>query len=529
MLQGQTGTLEFKVVGLRGGQRWLDTHAAPLRGPQGEVTALLGITRDITERKRAEQEREQMESQLRQAQKMEALGTLSGGIAHDFNNILAAILGNVALARQDTGAGHAAQQSLDEIAKAGARARDLVQQILAFSRQQPQQRSLLDLREVAHDAGKMLRASLPANIDLVTRLAADCPSVLGDRTQLHQVLMNLGTNAWHAMGTQGGRIEIALEAVLVNGEHPVTPPPLDSGLRRNDDSPVIPAALDSGLRRNDELPVVPAPSVVPAQAGTQSPTSVIPAPSVIPATSVIPAKAGIQTLVNGLNLPAGRYVHLSVKDNGRGMDEATRGRIFDPFFTTKAPGEGTGLGLSVVDGIVKGHGGAITCYSQVGVGSSFHLVLPAQQQQDVDAAQTQSQTQTEAQPQAQAGKGKGQRILFLDDEEALVLMSTRLLERLGYQVQGFSDSHEALAAFQADPEGFDLLVTDFNMPGPSGLEVASQMRKIRPDLPVALASGYVTDELREKAAALGILEVLYKPTAVEGLVEAIDRLLDVQK
>ena len=333
--------------------------------------------------------------------------------------------------------GHPAHESLIEIDKAGHRARDLVQQILAFSRRQVPRTELIDLREVATEALKLLRSTLPASIELLATLATDTPQVLADRTQIHQVLINLGTNAFHAVrGSANGRIEISLTGVSVNSQ----------------------------------------------------PNS------------------------SGVELPSGRYACLSVSDNGHGMDQTTRERIFDPFFTTKGVGEGTGLGLAVVAGIAHSHGGKISVTSQPGEGSVFHLHLPA-------APQTQTGLAVDDKP------GTSQRILYLDDEEALVLLNARLLERLGYRVRGYTNTYEALAAFKADPAGFDLMVTDLSMPGTSGLEVAKEVLGLRPDLPVVLASGYLTDQLREQALAVGIRQVLHKPASIDDLLAAIKPLL----
>jgi signal transduction histidine kinase/CheY-like chemotaxis protein len=415
---------------------WISTSGEPLFDGNGTFLGYRGVGRDISERKRADRERQRLEAQLRQMHKMEALGTLAGGIAHDFNNLLAAIFGNVERARQDAGAQSPVQHSLAEIATAAERARDLVRQILTFSRHQPFERRVLSLGDVVQDAVKLLRAGLPMGVELVVNLAPDAPNVLADRVQLHQVLMNLGANAWQAMAGRQGRIEIALAGVTV-------------------------------------------------EASVGGP-------------------------------PPGRYARLSVVDSGMGMDAATRERIFDPFFTTKPAGEGTGLGLAVVDGIVQGHGGVIKVESHPGQGSAFHLYFPAAEG-SAESAATPSPTAPRA--------GSGQRILFLDDEKALVLIAKAMLERLGYQVHGFTVAEQALAAFKADAAAFDLLVTDYNMPGASGLDVAREMRRLRPDLPVALASGFVTDELRAQALALGIRELIYKPQTIEELAAAVARAL----
>jgi len=418
------------------GEVWVSTSGEPLFDESGTFLGYRGVGRDISERKRADQERRRLEAQLRQMHKMEALGTLAGGIAHDFNNLLAAIFGNVERARQDAGPQSPVQLSLDEIAAAAERARDLVRQILTFSRRQPLERRVVSLRDVVQDAVKLLRAGLPSGVELVASLAPDTPNVIADRAQLHQVLMNLGANAWQAMAGRQGRIEIALVGVTVE------------------------------------------------------------------------AKGG--------ELPPGSYACLSVSDNGMGMDATTRERIFDPFFTTKPAGEGTGLGLAVVDGIVKGHGGLIKVETEAGRGSTFHLYFPAA----VGAVESGAAPSPSA-PRA----SNGQTILFLDDEKVLVLIAKAMLERLGYRVHGHTIAEQALAAFKTDPAGIDLLVTDFNMPGASGLDVAREMRRLRPDLPVALASGFVTDELRAQALALGIREVIYKPHTVAELAAAVDRAL----
>jgi len=407
-----------------------------LRDSAGSVTGFLCVIEDITERKRAEDERHRMEAQMRQAQKMDSLGTLAGGIAHEFNNLLGTIIGNVELAHQDVAADHASQASLAEAAKASRRARDLVQQILTFSRQQKQEQRFVHLQEVLEESVKLLRATLPAGIEIVMQAAPDTPSVLADRAQIQQAVTNLCTNAWQAMERGTGRIDITLAGV-----------------------------------------------------------------------------AGDEVRAHA-DLEAGRHVLLRVADNGKGMDAGTLERIFDPFFTTRPPGEGAGLGLSVVDGIVRSHRGAVAVASVPGQGTVFEVYFPAAK---VDAKPPP--------PLSAPVRGRGGRIIYVDDEESLVFLVTRLLKRVGYEVRGFTQASEALAVFADDPAGCDLFVSDVNMPVISGLQVVGEVLRRRPDLPVVLTSGAVTDALRAQARALGVREVIYKPDTVSELAAAIDRLL----
>jgi PAS domain S-box-containing protein len=407
--------------------------------------AILVAMRDITERKQAEAVRASLEVQLRESQKMEALGTLAGGVAHDFNNALAAITGNVELARQDVGPGHQALVSLEEIGKASRRAKDLVQQILAFGRRQKLERKATSLALVVVESARLIRATLPGNVSLKVDCQADTPAVLADATQVKQILLNLCGNALDAVQDQGrpGLIEVRLTAY---------------------DCP--------------------------------------------------------QSQARGALRP-GRYACLTVKDNGSGMEEATRSRIFDPFFTTKPVGKGTGLGLSVVHTIAQAHVASIEVESTPGRGSSFHIFFPA----------TDLPLQMEAAPAADtvAVEGQGKHILYVDDEEAIIFLMTRLLERQGYRVSGYTDPRAALAAVRADPAQFDLAVTDYNMPGMSGLDVAQALSEICPGLPVVLASGYITEDLRARAPAAGVRELIYKPNTVDDLCEAVARFANAQR
>ncbi|MGA2246082.1 MAG: PAS domain S-box protein [Verrucomicrobiota bacterium] len=410
----------------------LDRYSSPVWDKVGNYCGRIWIFRDITKSRL-------MESQLRQAQKMEAIGTLAGGIAHDFNNILGAMFGYGYLLQQDTEGNIAAQESLAEIMKSATRAKDLVQQILTFSRQREQQRHVIPLDTVVAEATKLLRASLPADIIIEMNLAADAPTVLADPTQIYQVTMNLATNALHALEGRGGRLTVNLESFQPDEEF---------------------------IRTHPEFRPV-------------------------------------------------QYARLTVADTGRGMDAKTLERIFDPFFTTKPVGKGTGLGLAVVHGIVESHEGVISVQSVVGQGTTFRLYFPAQ---------TNGATPTAA-VNGGAGKGRGQKILLLDDESAVTAPFQRLLERLEYDVTVSNSAREAVGLVRENSARFDLVITDLTMPEMSGLEVARQLRGIRPNLPVILTSGFTPDLNREELRAEGICELLEKPVTMTGLTDALQRTL----
>ena len=420
---------------------WVLCNAFPMRRADGAVENILVTALDITERRQAELERQALERQLRESQRMESIGTLAGGIAHDFNNILAAILGNVALARQDVGAGHPVQDSLAQIHKAGLRARSLVQQILAFSRRDPGVLQVQPLRGIVDETLSLLRATLPATVRLDARPADTDIAVRADATQLQQVLMNLATNAWHALPASGGRIEIGVERIA-------------------------------------------------AEAAAQLPVA---------------------------GLPPGPAAHLWVRDNGSGMDANTRARIFDPFFTTKPVGQGTGLGLSVVHGIVRAHQGTIAVDSAPGGGSVFHLYFPSP---DGDGGANAEEAGAGAGPD-----GAGRHVLYVDDDEVMVLMAERLLQRAGYRVSTCSTATDALARVVADSQAFDIVVTDFNMPEMSGLELARALAPLRADLPVVLSSGLMSETLREQARQAGVRALLKKENSVEELTATVARAL----
>jgi PAS domain S-box-containing protein len=396
---------------------------------------------DLTERRDSEAIRAQLQSQLRESQKMEALGTLAGGVAHDFNNIVAAIIGNVELALDDVPTESPARTSLMEIRKASRRARDLVQQILAFSRRQLLERQVIELAPVVEESVRLLRATLPAGVDLSLDIGPGVPRVLADATQVEQVLLNLCTNAWQAVrGVAHGHVAVRLEA------------------------------------HQDGHAAVGA-----------TPTS---------------------------------WARLTVRDNGMGMNDETRSRMFEPFFTTKPPGTGTGLGLAVVHGILRDHDAVMEVQSAPGKGSTFSVLFPAA----VGTASSTSVPPAQQVRQQRAAAPPGAHILYVDDDEMIAFLMERLLQREGYRVTVFTHAAKALAAVRDRAEPFDLVITDYNMPGMSGLDFARAVKALQPDSPVAITSGYISEELRAQAPAAGVSELIYKPNTVEELFAAVDRL-----
>jgi PAS domain S-box-containing protein len=393
---------------------------------------------DITDRKRAEEENRQLLAQLLQAQKLEAIGTLAGGIAHDFNNILGAVIGYAELAKDSVDANTPLARDLDQILKAGNRAKGLVQQILAFSRQAESVPVTLYPAHIVKEVIKMLRPSLPTTIAIKHSIDAQAGPVHIDPTQLHQILMNLCTNAYHAMEAAGGTLSISLTSQEVE---------------------------------NDRLPGQP-------------------------------------------QMKPGRYVHLAVQDTGCGIAPEVEKRIFDPFFTTKTTGKGTGMGLSILHGIVSGHGGCITLDSTPDQGSTFHVYLPVSDQPP-------SSTSEDTEP-VPVGT---EHILLVDDEETLTTMIKEILERLGYRVTVRTSSLEAMATFQNHVDQFDLVITDQTMPGMTGMDLARRMIQMRPDIPIILCTGFSTQISEEKAKAAGIREFALKPLTKSDLASLIRKVL----
>ena len=413
---------------------FFEAGVSPVRDGKGVIIAAVEVLRDITEQKK-------LADQLLQAQKMEAIGTLAGGIAHDFNNILTAILGYAELSKFEVDPDSDLSHNLAEIISASRRAGDLIRQILTFSRKTKFKKQPLQIHSVVKEALKLIRGTIPSNIDIRQEIASDCGSILADVTQIHQIIMNLCTNAYHAMQKQGGILIVRLENTVINGDTSDQPP----------------------------------------------------------------------------GLAPGNYVRLTVSDTGHGMDENTLDRVFDPYFTTKKQGEGTGLGLATVHGIVKNHGGAISVKSALNEGATFEIYFPR-----VEAAFSAAITDwSENGPISRQVK-----ILLVDDEEMLTKLGKSILKKLGHTVTAFSNSQDALDCFRQDPQAFDLLLTDQMMPGLTGLELAQQCLALRPDLPVILATGYSEAISKEQAHAQGVSAILWKPVTINTMAETIQQALD---
>jgi len=423
----------------------LDGTAFPVEVKSCPITfegrkSLLVIFTDLTERKQAETEQRRLETQLRQSQKMEAIGTLAGGIAHDFNNLIGAIVGNAELLRSDVPETNLhARESISEILKASTRARDLVQSILTFSKPKSRERELVQIQPILTEVIRLLRRTLPATIEIESRLEPGSAAIHADPTQMHQVIMNLCTNAAHAMRSRTGLLEIELQTVQIN---------------------------EAMVRSNPQL-------------------------------------------------REGRFVRVTIRDNGHGMDAATQERIFEPFFTTKGPGEGTGLGLSVVHGIVRSHHGSVTVESRIGVGTAFHLYFPAI---DVELVNTIPSIQT-------LERGAGEHLLLVDDEASLIVPTHRALESLGYRVTARQNPVEALATFQASPHLFHLVISDLTMPKMSGLQLSEEILRIRPGIPIVMISGYSGFMENDAIRQVGVRAWLEKPFQTVDLARVLHRCL----
>ncbi len=410
-----------------------------LRNEDKTITGIRTAIQDITRIKKADMEREKLQSQLHQAQKLESIGSLAGGIAHDFNNLLFPIVGLSEMMMDDFPPESMEHQNIQEIFNAGSRGRELIQQILSFSRQSKHLLIPVHIQKVLKEVLKLCRATIPADIPITRDIQTDCGPVMADPTQIHQIAMNLITNAYHAVEPRGGTISVSLKEI---------------DFKDRADTPDHPAS--------------------------------------------------------------GRYAKLSVSDTGTGIDPVVLDKIFDPYFTTKKKGRGTGLGLSTVYGIVKAHGGEIRVDSAAGKGSDFHVYLPVIEKTLEDFPEK---------PYHPLPTGT-EHILLVDDESPIVLMERQMLERLGYRITCFTGSREALAAFRADPSGFDLVLTDMNMPNTNGMQLAEQLKDIRSDIPIVICTGFSERIKKEKAAAIGIKGFLMKPVAKSDLAEMVRNVLD---
>ncbi|MGZ4887064.1 MAG: PAS domain-containing protein [Candidatus Aminicenantales bacterium] len=411
--------------------REIDLSVSPRQDESGQLIGSIAVDRDVTQETK-------LEKRVRERQKMEALGTLAGGIAHDFNNVLLPILINTELMLNQETKDSPAARRLSQVLEAARRGKDMVRQIIAFSQQKEQERKPIAISPIINESMKFLRISLPKNIELHEKIEARSAMAVADPTQIHQVLVNLGSNAAHAMREKGGVLEIGLTTVSLD---------------------------DKSASRF-------------------------------------------------IGLKPGPYLCLTVRDTGHGMTPDVIERVFEPFFTTKKQGEGSGMGLAVVHGIVKGHGGAISLSSELGKGTEFAVYLP----------RVTGIRQAEKETTAPYPTGT-ERILFVDDEVMQVRAMSKLLEHLGYRAVGLTDPRQALEVFRRHPRAFDVLITDQTMPNMSGIELACEILKTRPDLPVIVCTGYSETLGEKEALAMGIKDFMMKPFSVREIAEAIRRVL----
>jgi len=428
-------TVYFK----KNGEKVYLEYRASMVNPDDGEPYITGTGRDVTDKILSKRNISKLQEQLVQAQKMESIGTMAGGIAHDFNNILFPVFGYLEMMIEDVPKDDPLRDNLEEVFNGAKRARDLVQQILTFSRQKDHELKPLKVHLIIKEALKLIKSSLPSTVEISQNIKTDCGLVMADPTRIHQVVMNLCTNAYHAMEKTGGKLTVNL--------------------------------------KEKEL------------------------------------------AIEDLKDPAmihGKYVCIKVVDTGTGMDQSVKDRIFDPYFTTKEEGKGTGLGLAVAHGIVKSHGGHISVYSEPGKGTEFKVYLPVIKKQE-------ETTKVETDTPIQKGT---ERILLVDDEDMLVQMEKQMLERLGYHVTVRTGSVEALEAFRMQPNKFDLVITDMTMPNMTGDDLAGELIKIRPDIPIILCTGFSEMMSKEKAKSLGIKGFLMKPAVMKDFSNMIRKVLD---
>ena len=431
---------EIEVYHKKGQVHRLEVTEEPVLDKHGQVIAVEGIAHDISKRILAEKELVKAQERLQQSQKMEAIGTLAGGIAHDFNNILTAIVGYTEITQLDLPEGSKSWQNLQQVRNATSRATELVKQILTFSRQAEKEKKPVLLQTLTKEALKLLRSSIPTTIEIKESIDSNCDAILANPTQMHQILMNLCTNAYYAMRKKGGVLAVSLAEINVSPDNHIA----------------------------------------------------------------------------NLDLKPGKHLRLEVSDTGTGITKDKLERIFEPYFTTKSKDEGTGLGLSVVHGIVTSHGGHIIVYSEIDQGTTFHVYLPAIVKQQV----------MDGPLLAEEVKGGTERILLVDDDEVIGCIAKEILERLGYQVTMLTSGVEAAEIFGEAPQEIDLVVTDMTMPNMTGAELSQKLLKIRPDIPIILCTGFSELIDKEKATALGIQEYLMKPVGRNDLAKTVRKVLD---
>jgi PAS domain S-box-containing protein len=434
--QGEEIAPKYEFVALSRDGREIEVEASVSRAKYKDGTAVLGVVREITQRK-------QLEHQVRQAQKIEAIGTLAGGIAHQFNNILAIIRGYSELSYESLPENSVLKRNLQHVLTASDRARELVNQILIFSQQAKEGQKPLDLNTIINDSLQLLQSSLPTNIEFRQNIESKVGFILAEPNQIRQLIVNLCKNATHAIGKQNGVVEVSLKKVVLG-------PGKMTGLK---------------------------------------------------------------------NLEPGLYMKLTVSDTGHGMEQKVKERIFDPFFTTKATGEGMGMGLAVIHGIVKTCGGDIQVESKLSKGTAFHLFFPCIDFEKKEPQKRKQLTITEPIPEG------NERLLFVDDEQMLVEVHQEILERLGYNVMAVRSGLEALEIFNNDPEIFHLVITDHAMPGMTGIELSRKLLKIRPDIPIILCTGLTKTTICQEAKDAGISELVMKPIIMKDLAVLIRDVL----